>query len=81
MKVVSDLKKSTCFVMMATRRPLVGSFRVEMLGSQESLDLDCGKFFTVRTPLCSLLPSFPPSRHVRSTLTHSHTLERADLFP
>lgn len=28
--------------------PLQGSFRVEMLGSQESLDLDCGKFFTVR---------------------------------
>ncbi|GAB9465137.1 hypothetical protein Gpo141_00002555 [Globisporangium polare] len=26
--------------------PLQGSFRVEMLGSQESLDLDCGKFFT-----------------------------------
>ncbi|TYZ65540.1 hypothetical protein PybrP1_007717 [[Pythium] brassicae (nom. inval.)] len=31
---------------MAARRPVVGSFRVEMLGSQESLDLDCGKFFT-----------------------------------
>ncbi|KAF1331963.1 Myosin-like protein, partial [Globisporangium splendens] len=27
--------------------PLQGSFRVEMLGSQESLDLDCGKFFTI----------------------------------
>lgn len=31
--------------------PLQGSFRVEMLGSQESLDLDCGKFFTVRVAL------------------------------
>lgn len=25
-----------------------GDFRVEMLGSQESLDLDSGKFYTVR---------------------------------
>ena len=26
---------------------LQGDFRVEVLGSQESLDLDCGKFYTV----------------------------------
>ena len=30
---------------------LQGDFRVEVLGTQESLDLDCGKFYTVRTRL------------------------------
>jgi hypothetical protein len=27
---------------------LHGDFRVDVLGTQESLDLDCGKFYTVR---------------------------------
>uniref|UniRef100_A0AAV1VKW7 PX domain-containing protein n=1 Tax=Peronospora matthiolae TaxID=2874970 RepID=A0AAV1VKW7_9STRA len=36
---------------------LQGDFRVEVLGSQESLDLDCGKFYTEYILRCSWIES------------------------
>lgn len=51
-------KASEAMARRSAPAPLQGSFRVEMLGSQESLDLDCGKFFTVRLSFANLLCVF-----------------------